>query len=157
MRINWEKHAPVGLDGGQEAKTILVGLIVASLWGIFDFAGAYTNALSNLYYRYAGLKSTLIPDAVMEDFSVLILGSDFLFDLICLAMPLLAVWHYVYHYRDSRSVYLMRRLPDRWEFHRRCLMIPMGGLVASLSCLGVLGIAFYLIYILCTPQQCLPV
>ena len=157
MKIDWKAWAPVELDGAKEAKTIFVGLCLAAAWGVFDFAAHYIDALNALYYN-SGLtfRKLLIPGAVMEEFSSLILGCDTLFNLICLTMPLLAAYHYGIHCRSSMSIYLMRRLPDRWELHRRCLLIPLGGAAAAMAVLGLLGIVFYLIYILCTPAQCLP-
>ena len=48
------------------------------------------------------------------------------------AYPFLAAWciflvilHYVSFYRRSKSVYVMKRLNNRWEMHRRCLLIPV--------------------------------
>ena len=50
----------------------------------------------------------------------------------------------------------MRRLPERWELHLRCLTVPVVGVLGAMSLQGILGIFYYLIYIFVTPRQCLP-
>lgn len=156
MRIDLDSYVPVGVDGKREAGWLLGGLAAAALIGAAGFLNRYLDARQALYYSRA-LKNQLIHGAVITGFPELIGGSSTGFSLICLVMPFLAAYHYLYHYRGSRSIYLMRRLPDRWELHRRCLAIPTVGLVAAMAVLGLLGIVFYAIYILCTPAQCLPV
>ena len=77
------------------------------------------------------------------------------FGFVALCMLPLAAWHYCYHYQDSRSIYLMRRLPNRRELWRRCLGLPLLGVAAC----GVLSAAhvlvFYAIYHYAASPQCL--
>ena len=62
---------------------------------------------------------------------------------LSLLLPLVFLLrHYAYHYRGSRSVYLMRRLPDHREFRRRCLALPL----AALACFILLAAANVLLY-----------
>ena len=157
MRIDWTSLAPVGVDGKRELKWLLAGLTVAAVYSVYEFCAHYFGALDALYYHGAATRMGLIPGAVMADFSGLMVGCDGLFSLVCLVMPFLAVYHYMYHYQGAKAIYLMRRLPDGMELHRRCLTIPVAGLTAALALLGLLGIIFYLVYIHCTPAQCLPV
>ena len=70
--------------------------------------------------------------------------------------PVQAVQNYQSHYRGSRSIYLMRRLPDRWELHRRCLILPLLELAATLLLLAVLTVGFYFLYRGCAPGGSLP-
>jgi uncharacterized membrane protein YqhA len=77
------------------------------------------------------------------------------FLILALCMLALIVYHYAYHYQGSKSIYLMKRLPNRWEMHRRCITLP---LLAALICL-IAAIAFLLIYfgiyMVFTPKECL--
>ena len=50
----------------------------------------------------------------------------------------------------------MRRLPDRWELHRRCLILPLLELAATLLLLSVLTVGFYFLYRGCAPGGSLP-
>ena len=160
MRIDWNRWAPVGLDGGKEIKWIGFGLGFGALVAVITFFDHYYDALEKLYWNMpaslAGMERKPIPGAVMTPFAELLRGCETVFALVCAVMPFLAAYHYLHHRRGAKSIYLMRRLPRRWELHRRCLSLPALGLVSALGLLGLLGIVFYMIYLLCTPAQCLP-
>lgn len=155
MKIDLSRFAPLGLDANREWQWLLTGWIVAGISAILNFSNQYTDALSRLYLYGLGTR-TLIAGRRIEAFSRLVLGCDVGFSLVCLAMVLLGIYHYHYHSQDSKPIYLMRRLPSSWELHIRCLGIPVMGAVGAMAILGVLTVAFYLIYYFCTPAQCLP-
>lgn len=69
----------------------------------------------------------LRPGAVMEDFAQLLDWMLLGFAVTAVCMAALAVWHYASHFQGSRSIYTMRRLPQRWELARRCLTLPLLG------------------------------
>lgn len=155
MRIDLSRYVPLGVDGAKEGKCLLAGLGTAAAWSIIDFATEYAEALAMLY-DYRGRARILIPGRIIGDFEPLVAGGTVLFSLLCLGMALLAVYHYVYHYQGSKSIYLMRRLPSRMELIRRCFGIPAAGAVASMALLGLLTVCYYCVYIFYTPEQCLP-
>lgn len=155
MKTNLNDYAPMGIDPAKEIKYLLFGLACACLWAVFSFGSHYLRALAALYYSYTQYR-VLIPGAVMTDFFDLLLGGEFLFSLACLVMPMLAAYHYWFHRQGAMTVYLMRRLPNRLEYHRRCLAIPSLGVATALALQGLLAILFYLVYRIFTPAQCLP-
>ena len=65
------------------------------------------------------------------------------------------VFHYLYHYQGSRSIYLMRRLPDRWELLRRCIALPLCGALAALLTGLLITLLWAGIYLLATPRELL--
>ena len=65
------------------------------------------------------------------------------------------VYFYFYHRQESRSIYLMRRLPDRWELHRRCLTAPLAGIVFYAAATFTLILITFAIYMWATPAECL--
>lgn len=160
MRIDWNRWVPMGADGKKEAQWIGFCLGVGAFSAVLNFLTQYSDALEKLYWNtpapLAGAERSPIPGAVMTPFAELLPGCEMVFVLTVALMPLLAAVHYAGHWRGSKSIYLMRRLPNRWELHRRCLTIPAMGAVSALSLLGLLGIVFYIVYLLCTPAQCLP-
>lgn len=155
MKIDLSRYVPLGLDGRKEANWLLAGLGGAALAAFIRFFVAYFDALGSLYQHKLGGGRQLIPGAVMTGFSQLMLGCELGFLLICLAMAALAAYHYYYHTLGSKPIYLMRRLPQHWELHKRCLGIPVTGALGAMALLGCLSILFYLIYRFCTPAQCL--
>ena len=64
--------------------------------------------------------------------------------------------NYMTFYRESKSIYLMRRIPDRWELPRRCAAVPLIGLAAGLILTAILICLCNLIYFKATPPQCIP-
>ena len=76
--------------------------------------------------------------------------------VLSVGMVVMAVYSYSYFYQGSRSIYLMRRLPNRFELPRRCLTLPVAAiLICMLAALGN-GVLYYGIYRLLTPVECLP-
>ncbi len=64
------------------------------------------------------------------------------FGIVAAGLVVLAAWHYAFFYRGARSDYLMRRLPDRWELHLRCLAVPVTGLLLT----AILAAALFFAY-----------
>ena len=155
MKIDLSRFVPLGLEGEKEGQWILLGWGISALAAMIQFANQYHDALSRLYNHMLGGRR-LIQGAVMTPFSELVLGCEFGFVLMCLGLALLAVYHYHYHTQSSKPIYLMRRLPNSWELHIRCLGMPVMGAVGALAILGLLTILFFVIYLRCTPEQCLP-
>ena len=73
-----------------------------------------------------------------------------------LFLPFWVGLHYAHYYRGSKSIYLMRRLPDRTLLHRQCWTLPLLALGLTLLVLVLLPALYYLIYRYATPAQCLP-
>ena len=80
------------------------------------------------------------------DFSVMMRGVYVLLP-VCLALAIAAVIiNYRSFYRPTRSIYVMRRLRDGGELHRRCLTIPLVGLIAAVILCVVLTVVYYKLY-----------
>ena len=67
-----------------------------------------------------------------------------------------AVQNYFGHFQGSRSIYLMRRLPQRWELARRCLGEPALYLAGSFIIYLLTGVTCFIYYWFRTPAGCLP-
>lgn len=154
-RLDLERFAPVGYDWRQELKYFAGGLIGALLYSL-RYVYRLNSALSRLYVTspLTG-KRVLREGMLMQDFAVLIYKCLLAFPLMALVMAMFGVLHYAYHRRGSRSDYTMRRLPDRWEMHRRCLTIPVCTVLICLIAGFLMLLIYYGIYMLATPEQCL--
>lgn len=122
-------------------------LVIGVAYCLAEFLSRYLDQRYWLTWGY-GSKT---PGAVMTDFGVLMEGTMRWFLVAAVLLVVLMGLHYGHHRFRSKSVYLMRRLPDRWEYHRRCLALPLAGLALC----GVLAFAClclcYAIYMLATP------
>ena len=155
MKPDLGRFVPPGTDAAQEKKWIVTGLACSAGFSLLYFIIRCCSAHNDLFATRLDGKRELIEGAVMLDFKD-VLGIAFVgFAALSLAMLGLAAYHYIYHRIGSRSIYLMRRLPDRLELHRRCLALPAAGIVCC-ACAGFLLLCiYYWIYIAMTPEQCL--
>lgn len=152
-RPNWAAWAPPGANLAGQRQMLRGGLLGAVLYSV-GFLVRYTNARAELFVVVGGEKM-LRPGAVIPAFDSL-LGSALLgFVAAAAAMLFFIAYYYSYHWQGSKSIYLMRRLPDRWELARRCLALPvLGALACLLAGALVLGL-YYGVYRLFTPEECL--
>ena len=116
----------------------------------------YSQAAEDLWYHGVDGVRYLKPDASMPAFSALLGFSLYGSIIAVLAMIPLAwlFWHS--HSMGSKSIYTMRRLPNRWELPRRCFTIPI---LAGLCCLARAAVLLLLDFSICwwcTPRQLLP-
>lgn len=133
--------APAGISAGNEIKWIVVAWGVSLLW---SFRGPLAIIRETRYLRDCLLEKN---HAVITVFPGLIGTALFGFYLTALVLAGLAIWHYVYHRRGARSDYLMRRLRDKWEYHRRCLAIPLLGITISLLLVLILWCSYRSFYL----------
>lgn len=153
MKIDLSRHVPPGLNPRTERNVFFVGLAYAVLRSF----GFFFRLSDGLYRLYTGTGEfrRLRSGAMMPDF-VEILDSALLgFGLLALCMVVFLFDHYSYYRRGSKSIYLMRRLPNRWEQHRRCLTLPLAAIVLCALLALVLLCLYFLIYMLVTPEVCL--
>lgn len=155
MRIPIERYAPPGVDVQTEVERTVWGLIAAAVLSLRFFL-AYVDRRTYVYdllEDFPGPEKIVVMPTFREIFSWSFLG----FWIFLLAMAALAVFHVAYHYQGgSRPVYLMRRLPDRWEYRRRCLALPAAGALCALVVMAILLGIYLAVYLNCTPAQCLP-
>lgn len=151
--LDLSRWAPPGLRW-QTERNVFLGVGAGAVLYSFGFLLRYTEARALLYTQESGV-SLLRAGAVMEDFAPLLDRALLGFAVQALCMVVFGVYHYVYHNQGSKSMYLMRRLPNRWELHRRCLTLPLLGILASVVLALLLLVLYYEIYMRCTPEQCL--
>ncbi len=135
-RIALEKLAPVGADVQKQLRWTGVALAASALWSL--------RALMRIVREMKTLKAVIDQGAFSSVAAYpRYLGSAFYgFALLSLVLAGLAVWNYAAFRRGARADYLMRRLPNRWEYHRRCLAVPLLGIAASV----LVALTLYVLY-----------
>lgn len=155
LEHSWmEKYAPPGVNLAQEVLYWVMTMTISTLWSM-NFLLRYFQYRSNLYETRAG-KTVLIEGAMMPTFEFLIEDLFEIFVLVFVFCVIVAVYHYFYHYQGSKMMYLMKRLPNKWEVHIRCMVLPAAACVIAGVYMTILKLVYYAIYILCTPSKCLP-
>ena len=154
-KMKWlEKYAPLGIGVKNQVIGILAGVAVATLHSMWFFV-AYQQARQELYMT-VGSKQKLIEGAIIQDFSIITQHLFWTFYIVEIVIFLSVISFYMYHYDGSKMMYLMKRLPDKWDVHRRCWTLPIAGTVLTVVWMLILRMIYYAVYILCTPSQCLP-
>ena len=155
---NWIERAaaryyPPGL--GRKSFTGNAVLILSFPVIVFLFQLlVFLNELEDLY-TWVGGHRILRMDARLWDFADLFQhGCSGVYASV-LAALVLAAQNYWSFRQESMSVYLMRRLPDRWDYPRRCLALPLAGTAAALCESVLLYVLLNLIYRFFTPAGCL--
>lgn len=154
------RHLPMGWEWERTQDGLIWGHILSGL-SIFSFISRFSQALSQLYIYTqlpdGTLRKELDPTQTIAPFSELIRGIPLLGLWLFLAvMPLMAWRYYDYHTRGSMAVYTMRRLPDKWEYHRRCWTQPILSAAAELALYAALIALCWLMWRFTTPAVCLP-
>ena len=149
-----EKQLPPGVDSGMELKAISLGLLAAVVYSM-SFVYKYMDARNELFvYKYGTVK-TLMEGAIMPEFTVLLKDTMDGFLMFFWVMLTLIVMHYMTYYKDSKSIYLMKRLPDKWELYRRCIVVPFTAIFIQIITGAACLLLYYGIYLFFTPAQCL--
>ena len=150
------RYSPPGAELKSEWVVYLFGNITAFAVSLMFFA-SYASARSELYnYDRVQKKYILNEAATMQGFSDILGGYLLGFVLIGVIMLSFIIFRYSYYRQGSKSIYLMKRLPERNEIHKRAIPLPV---IASLSCLiyaFILRFFYFAVYMIATPNKCLP-
>ena len=156
-----KRHLPLGWDW-EDLRWGLGWGHVASLSSVLIFLNRYIDARGALYSYIQTLDGKLVkelvPGRIIAPFWELMAGMPYL-GMWCflLAMAWQALRHYQYHTRDSMPIYLMRRLPDKWELHRRCLTVPVLSAITNVLLFAAATMLCWVLYRTATPAGHLPV
>ena len=150
-----KRNSPPGIRLKEEYCFFLIGNFTAVGIGFFGFLAAYLGAREELFvYQYG--KRVLIDGAVIAPFRTMIMLHFPVFFFVALLMLGFILYHYAYYRQGSMSIYLMKRLPNHWELHRRALTLPCLAVLATLAAAAASILICFLIYLIATPKVCLP-
>ncbi len=153
MNKKIEKFFPLGFPYKMELS--LCWLSCAFTIGYsFIFFLQYEDSYDYLFENY-GSKVFLKPDSVMPDFYSLVSDCFTFYLAPFLLFFAFAVFHWVYHYQHSKSIYLMKRLPQKGELYFRCFALPAIETVVYILIFFVLLFGFYFYYMNETPSSCI--
>lgn len=145
---------PVGWPWKTTVEVTLCALLVswcsAVLLFLIHFDEAKIPIYSSLSRHILDRSTPIAPFAMI--FGRGLLG----FWIVALCLVLLPLFHYLWHWQGSKSIYLMRRLPGRSELWRRCLAGPAVLLTLTLLAAALALLLCILLYQTLTPAGHLP-
>lgn len=159
--MKWEKckaYFPPGYHWEDEIKTMIVWMVAAMVYGI-RFLPDYWNAYNGLFVHVninGELEKQIHTGIKMIPFVQLWKDSMWYFAIPILFLVFFGGLHYHYYHKESKSIYLIRRLPDSQYVFRTCFYGPLLGIGMILLYVIALSGIYYGIYLFVTPPQCLP-
>ena len=135
------------------SAAVLFGLAFLLSWQYLFRLGRMTHNLYT-YDRYGA--RFLRPDALADSYSELIQGSfnGFLLPFVFLAV--MVIMHYIYYWKRTKSIYVMRRLPKRGVVFFSCIKGPVLCVALLTFAAGVLWMLYLGLYWLVVPAECVP-
>lgn len=112
--------------------------------------------------------SYVVPDIPKEETRVkvvyepvprlddLLYGTFPLLPVVFVATVFMIILNYRSYRRPAKGYYLMQRLPNRWEMHKRCLLLPLAELLLHVIICVTVCLVCYLIYRHCSLPERLP-
>ncbi len=128
------------------------GALIRSLFFLVEYYNAYTN----LFRETLSGEQVLRDGAMMTAFSTLAHGVLTGFTFTAAVMLVYLCRNLLTFYQGSRSIYLMRRLPDAWELPRRTAVLPLCGAATAICTAFLMYGILYAVYRSITPPICLP-
>lgn len=149
-----KRNSPPGFDVRAEKRFVIIVNVIAFFASFISFISKYLDARKVLYVINDGEK-LLVEGAIIESFSSLTGFYYVGFTFISLYLIGVIIAHYAYYKQGSMSIYLMKRLPNKFDMHRRAITLPLLGILLTF----VLAVAYFLIYfaiyVIATPNGCL--
>ena len=144
---NSSVYAPPGMETEKEKNYFLLLLIVAAV--------ASCNFFTRLIQALERLESTMVFYRYdqMPDFYRLLDGNFLGFGVVALYCIGTVAFRFWYYYQGSKSIYLMRRLPDRSVLVRSGVEMPLKRILLSLAVMAGMVVLFYMVYWIATPEQ----
>jgi hypothetical protein len=150
-----EKYAPPGADVRRELIYYAVFGFIFIICFSIGFVFTYFSTLDSLYMYDHG-RRVLIEGAEMEDINSLLRLKFAGFWGFAASCAVMAIAHYISFTNETRSIYVMKRLPDAKKLHMYCLTLPVLALLAGIVLTALLMHLYTQIYFHFTPAECMP-
>lgn len=151
MKFKFDRYFPAGYDPSTELKWALAGWLISVFWSMVFLVRYFSELQSRLEWEkeYLNPRNGIFIPTFPELTRNCFLG----FGIVIAFLILAVVLHYRWHYNGSRSIYLMRRLPDRFELTRRCLTFPIAAIIVCLLTAVILFFLYFALYAFYTPDR----
>ena len=155
MKNFLERNLPPGYSYKAELSTVIIAFSLLTIISFFGFLGTFLRLRRMLFMNFSGV-GVIVERPIMPDF-IYILDNSLLYYLIfgILTFIIASAVHYAYYHTGSKSIYLMRRLPNSFERHQRSLLIPTLFALAFLLTAVMLFFIYFAIYMIFTPEGAL--
>ena len=154
LKERFARLSPPGMPLKQEISSLLIANALSFIYSL-SFILNYLAERAKLYDYTKFGKPTLIEGAKIADFSEIVGNYPVLFVATAALMLAFIFLRYSYYRQGTKSIYLMKRLPQRSELHKSAICLPVIYAAISLAFMLLLTAIYFAIYIIFTPNQCL--
>ena len=147
-----EHSIPPGAAAAYIPRYMITGYICSVLFS-FSFWHRYFEKYAYLFFREGDL--LVLSGEMMNGFAMLYDGADLGFKFFAVWCVAFIIHYYTYYRQGSKSIYLMKRLPNRFEMHRRAVTVPIIMCVTFFIMSAVTTLIYFGLYLLITPNECL--
>ena len=147
------RFLPLGVETETTFRQICTAYAIAICFSLgvpCRILGQYNN----LFYK-EGTKKILYEGIMMPMFGELAPTWFVLFGAFLIGCAGMVAMFYLHHRQESMSIYTMRRLPNRWELHIRCLTVPIAAALLAIILAILLMLLYYAFYMWLVPDQCI--
>ncbi len=145
---------PPGYEYKKERNSAVLLLAIGVVLSFQFFGNLYHVVRALNAYRDYGMSRALGEGALeLPSFGRLVTGHWGLYVPCFLFLTAMMIYHYFYYSHETRSIYLMRRLPERGVLIRSCVQGPLLGMGLGAAFLGGLYLLYYIIYLLAIPWE----
>lgn len=156
------KLCPPGFDYRTEQSSN--GLLFGFGLGMsFPFLFRLRDAYDELFMLFRDLEQgqtepvyRINPDAVATPFVELMVGYWWWFLPWLIALVVCVIVHYTYYYRETKSIYVMRRLKKSGVILKSCVEAPLVQLILGLFIAVAVYFWDYILYLWVMPEVCMP-
>jgi len=149
------KYAPPGTDIRRELIYYAAFCFIFIFCFSLSFLFSYFSALNSLYMYDHG-RRILIEGEKIQDINSLMRLRFAGYWEFAISCAIMAIVHYFSFINETKSIYVMKRLPDAKKLHVYCLTLPVLALLAGTILTALLMFAYAQIYFHVTPAECLP-
>lgn len=137
-----EKQTPPGRQAAGQMRVFGWGLLAAAAYSL-RFLWRLLSELEVFDLRGGWRRGIQLPP-----FGQLFQGALLGFWVLAAVMAAFAALYYAGLWQGAKSIYLLRRLPQKGELARRCLTLPALGVLASVLAAAACSGFHYIIYLL---------
>lgn len=112
--------------------------------------------MTNRLYYYQEGHWIVYSNAVADSFAETVGRSWLGYAAPLLFLVLMTLWHYFSYWRETKSIYVMRRLPRRGVVFASCVKGPALCTVAVVLAAAALYLLYLGLYWLAVPKECMP-
>lgn len=149
------RYMPLGINM-EKTNAFFGACLFIGIGGHFAFYGKYMLQMNEIEVATKGV--TIDPSVVMPHFWKLQEHSFYGYILaVLLSLFLQAYWNYQYYNKTTKSVYVMKRLPDPREYSRTIWIGPAVQAVMIVAVMIVQVFVDLCLYVFMTPDIALPI